>query len=82
MEEGAEMYDGYKAALELLCDNGRVSIQGGTKEQRLAPNVRNVIELRDNAVPVVWPGEAILFVHLRGEMTEDDNGRRVGPQKD
>lgn len=42
----------------------------------------HIVELRDDAVPVVRPSKTVLFVHLGREMAEDDDGGRVWPQED
>jgi hypothetical protein len=51
-----------------------------------SPDVRDVVELRDDSVQELGSCEPVLDLHLRGEMTEDDDGglvfsRQDGPDK-
>ena len=46
------------------------------------PDVGYIVELGDDAVPVVGPSKTVLFVHLGREVAEDDDGGRVWPQED
>jgi hypothetical protein len=41
-----------------------------------------IVELGDDAVPVVGPSKTVLLVHLGREVAEDDDGRGVLPQED
>lgn len=46
--------------------------------QRNIPNVRDVIELCNDIMPMLWSSEAIRIMDLRAEMAQDDNSRLVG----
>jgi len=59
-----------------------VSVQGEEQEERGAPDVRYIVKLRDNTVPVVRSSKTVLFVHLRREVTKDKHSGGVRAQKD
>jgi hypothetical protein len=59
-----------------------VSVRRRNEGRRWAPDVRYIIKLRDDTVPVVWSSKTVLFVHLRREVTEDKHSGRVRAQKD
>jgi hypothetical protein len=46
--------------------------------QRDIPNVRDVIELCNNIMPMLWSSEAICIMDLRAEVAQDDDSRLVG----
>jgi hypothetical protein len=48
----------------------------------MAPNMRYIIKLGDDTVPVVWSGKTVRIVHLRREVTQDKHSGGVRAQKD
>ena len=46
------------------------------------PDVRYIVKLGDNTVPVIRSSKTVLFVPLRREVTKDKHGGGVGAQKD
>jgi hypothetical protein len=70
--------------LELAAENNHVSIIDGRslRDKKKAPDMRYVIKLGNDTVPMVWSGIPVLLMHLGREVAEDDDSWRVGAQKD
>lgn len=44
--------------------------------------MRNVIKLRNDAMPMIRARKSALCMHLRTEMAKDDDSGRIGAEKD
>lgn len=47
--------------------------------RRDIPDVRDIIKLRNDVVPVIWSSKAVHIMDLRAKVTKDDDSRLVRP---
>lgn len=44
--------------------------------------MRNIVELRDETVPVIWTGKTVRLCDLRAEVSKNENSRLVRSNQD